>query len=427
MAATCGSGSSSGGTVTCDATSQSFYLGDGYVPNAEKAIPGLSGVTDLSRVRPRSRGNSGVIVDYGRTPPNDKLPMKACEGDCDTDTECSGDLKCFQRDKVSDLVPGCGTSGYVSSSSAHDYCYDPVTDGPTSAGSFCAGENCGPDDFGDDTKNCCIARQPCSADTSGSTCASSAIKDDAGLCAGSSCVADDFGDANKNCCIARQQCSADTSGGICATGTIKDDSSLCNGGACGAEDFGDDTTACCFDNTCENTDGSLPFDGTDRNGKEAKQCACIQGTYKFNCFVGYACDKRIIQKYDYNPCITPHCPNQVGTKAFEGFTVVPDMQNIQGQGFNNQQKCACGTPTGQGLNSVYKVCKLGEFCEPVDKNSPKSNCKKSSKDDIAAVEEEAAKVAAEEEKRLAKQSADMQNNNSDSSDGGYWWTFGSPN
>merc|ERR1711865_416858 len=101
-----------------------------------------------------------------------------------------------------------------------------------------------------------------------------------------------------------------------------------------------------------------------------------------------------------------------------------DMQNIQGQGFNNQQKCACGPPTGQGLNSVYKVCKLGEFCEPVDKNSPKSNCKKSSKDDIAAVEEEAAKVAAEEEKRLAKQSADMQNNNSGSSDGGYWWTFG---
>ena len=54
MAAICGSGSTSGGTVTCDATSRSFYVGDGYVPTVEKAVPGLSGVTDLSRVRPRS-------------------------------------------------------------------------------------------------------------------------------------------------------------------------------------------------------------------------------------------------------------------------------------------------------------------------------------------------------------------------------------
>ena len=69
---------------------------------------------------------SGIpITDYGGTPPSDKLSatvtMAACEGDCDKDDHCTGSLKCFQRDVVSDLVPGCASEGYYTT---HDYCYD---------------------------------------------------------------------------------------------------------------------------------------------------------------------------------------------------------------------------------------------------------------------------------------------------------------
>ena len=41
-----------------------------------------------------------------------------CEGDCDTDSGCQGDLKCFQRD-ASENVPGCSGGG----GTAYDYCY----------------------------------------------------------------------------------------------------------------------------------------------------------------------------------------------------------------------------------------------------------------------------------------------------------------
>lgn len=45
-----------------------------------------------------------------------------CQGDCDDDSQCAGDLKCFQRDGGMD-VPGC--SGGRDSHSRTDYCYDP--------------------------------------------------------------------------------------------------------------------------------------------------------------------------------------------------------------------------------------------------------------------------------------------------------------
>ena len=64
------------------------------------------------------------VTDYGGSPPSDKLPMSACEGDCDTDAHCAGSLTCFQRTATSDVVPGCATEGYVNSGSDHDYCYE---------------------------------------------------------------------------------------------------------------------------------------------------------------------------------------------------------------------------------------------------------------------------------------------------------------
>lgn len=43
-------------------------------------------------------------------------------GDCDTDNDCKGSLKCFRRGDVNILVPGCRKPGI---SNVNDYCYDP--------------------------------------------------------------------------------------------------------------------------------------------------------------------------------------------------------------------------------------------------------------------------------------------------------------
>jgi hypothetical protein len=43
------------------------------------------------------------------------------QGDCDSDSDCQGDLKCMQRDGKEEEVPGCRGNG----SSGIDYCYNP--------------------------------------------------------------------------------------------------------------------------------------------------------------------------------------------------------------------------------------------------------------------------------------------------------------
>ncbi|CAB9516853.1 expressed unknown protein [Seminavis robusta] len=52
-------------------------------------------------------------------------PCGPCEGDCREDSDCRGDLQCFQRgpDNVEDPVPGC--AGATQTHYA-DYCYDPT-------------------------------------------------------------------------------------------------------------------------------------------------------------------------------------------------------------------------------------------------------------------------------------------------------------
>jgi hypothetical protein len=58
-------------------------------------------------------------VDRGATPAH--LPLGLCESDCDSDTDCAGTLRCFERDN-NEPVPGCRT-GTISAT--HDFCYDP--------------------------------------------------------------------------------------------------------------------------------------------------------------------------------------------------------------------------------------------------------------------------------------------------------------
>ncbi|EJK63323.1 hypothetical protein THAOC_16025, partial [Thalassiosira oceanica] len=58
----------------------------------------------------------------GVSPPRYFFPLSMCQGDCDTDSQCEGFLKCFQRADPSDAgPPGCPGSTY----SEFDYCYMP--------------------------------------------------------------------------------------------------------------------------------------------------------------------------------------------------------------------------------------------------------------------------------------------------------------
>jgi hypothetical protein len=64
--------------------------------------------------------NDLVTIQYES---RDSEGLSRCQGDCWSDTECSGDLKCFQRDEF-EPVPGCTGGG----SSGTNYCYDPADD-----------------------------------------------------------------------------------------------------------------------------------------------------------------------------------------------------------------------------------------------------------------------------------------------------------
>ena len=52
--------------------------------------------------------------------------MGVCEGDCDNNSECAGDLYCFQR-SANEVVPGCVGAGVR----GKDYCYKLNPGNPT--------------------------------------------------------------------------------------------------------------------------------------------------------------------------------------------------------------------------------------------------------------------------------------------------------
>lgn len=60
------------------------------------------------------------IKSFGGTPPNSRLPLQECEGDCDFNkNQCAAGLVCFEKDEHTD-VPGC--TGGLGDSSRTDYC-----------------------------------------------------------------------------------------------------------------------------------------------------------------------------------------------------------------------------------------------------------------------------------------------------------------
>lgn len=104
-----------------------------------ESVPGCSGSefdqnNDYCYARP-SPSHLWLVGDNGV--PESAFPLHSCDGDCDSNDECFGDLICFQRGGDEE-VPGCiGTNGFA----RKDFCYDPnpnQTPGPTQSPSTSA-------------------------------------------------------------------------------------------------------------------------------------------------------------------------------------------------------------------------------------------------------------------------------------------------
>ncbi|GKY93226.1 hypothetical protein MPSEU_000290300 [Mayamaea pseudoterrestris] len=103
-----------------------------------QSVPGCSGSSSNSGtdfcVRSSSSGGGGtstggsslrIVGDNGS--PSNVFPLGKCQGDCDSDSDCAGNLVCFERTGTQS-VPGCSGS---SSNSGKDFCVDPSSSGGT--------------------------------------------------------------------------------------------------------------------------------------------------------------------------------------------------------------------------------------------------------------------------------------------------------
>ena len=91
-----------------------------------------AGNDEPSPTPPTAPVASGTLAITGddNVPP-DAFPMNICEGDCDEDADCSGNLVCYQRDDIDTaLVPGCSGTPDVDGS---DYCCDTSFEGCVSS------------------------------------------------------------------------------------------------------------------------------------------------------------------------------------------------------------------------------------------------------------------------------------------------------
>jgi len=75
-----------------------------------------------------ARGTSGEMptLEYKGNGghPSQYFPLQQCQGDCDSDRDCSGNLRCFDEVK-STTVPGCSGHRDANGNDFVDYCYDP--------------------------------------------------------------------------------------------------------------------------------------------------------------------------------------------------------------------------------------------------------------------------------------------------------------
>jgi hypothetical protein len=85
-------------------------------------VPGcVTGESDATATSYCAEAEPGRLVDYGGTPPLTHSSLGECQGDCDNDGDCKGDLICFQRDE-NWTVPGCWFRFGDQDNSKTDYC-----------------------------------------------------------------------------------------------------------------------------------------------------------------------------------------------------------------------------------------------------------------------------------------------------------------
>ena len=91
-------------------TSASMYYGP------DKTLKDMLSAADAeaAKIGPAAKN----LVNFGGS---GKANMQTCEGDCDTDSDCAGSLKCFQRSSKREAVPGCAENPDVPAS--YDFCY----------------------------------------------------------------------------------------------------------------------------------------------------------------------------------------------------------------------------------------------------------------------------------------------------------------
>jgi hypothetical protein len=94
-----------------DIQQQSFTFTYNVLLDADSSIPSAGWGTGIP--------STVVLENLGGSGCTSSAPCSACQGDCDSDSDCAGDLRCFQRD-TGEKVPGCVDS--EGQPESYDYC-----------------------------------------------------------------------------------------------------------------------------------------------------------------------------------------------------------------------------------------------------------------------------------------------------------------
>lgn len=92
-----------------------------FAPTQLASVKATSGASATSETVLEITTPETVLTFLGGMPPSDAFPLNMCEGDCDADEDCDGELLCFKRNGDEE-IPGCTGSAV----SGEDYCFLPT-------------------------------------------------------------------------------------------------------------------------------------------------------------------------------------------------------------------------------------------------------------------------------------------------------------
>ena len=118
----------------CD---EDFDCADGFIcfqRNGGDAVPGCNGGESISIGTDFCIDPADVSESPGpnnpTTPQSRRWGKGICDGDCDDDSDCAGDLICYQRKKGDAAPPQCPN---INTNTQIDYCVEPEQRAPTGA------------------------------------------------------------------------------------------------------------------------------------------------------------------------------------------------------------------------------------------------------------------------------------------------------